>query len=463
MKKTLSVFLTIIIIFLLTSCFYEQDGASTPDTTAEQTTDGTTTAVDTTTAVADTTTRLVDTTTADIPTGNKPSDESTRLNYTDVKAMWISQFDLNDVYGGETQRDEAEFRAMVGNMMENIAGIGINTVIVQARPNGDSMYPSELYAPSVYVVGAYGREFSYDPFGIIVEEAHKRELSIHAWINPMRGMTEDQIEMISSKYQLKKWWSDATLKERYLPVVSSRVYLNVGEPSVRQLIVDGARELLEKYKVDGLHMDDYFYPTQDASFDATSYAELGGTLPLEDWRRESLNALVCELYSTVKSVDDDILFGISPAGTMERDYEEFYADVYEWCSRVGYVDYICPQIYFGFDHQTQPFDMNVDKWNSIVTADGVRLWIGMTLGKALDGSLGVEDQYAGTQAGKTEWINNRDVLRRCLEKTLSAEKCTGAAYFCYQYFWDPMSGAEIEGTKTERENLLPYLATVKWS
>ena len=87
----------------------------------------------------------------------------------------------------------------------------------------------------------------------------------------------------------------------------------------------------------------------------------------------------------------------------------------------------------------------------------------MTLGKALDGSLGVEDQYAGTQAGKTEWINNRDVLRRCLEKTLSAEKCTGAAYFCYQYFWDPMSGAEIEGTKTERENLLPYLATVKWS
>ena len=148
---------------------------------------------------------------------------------------------------------------------------------------------------------------------------------------------------------------------------------------------------------------------------------------------------------------------------MEKDYAELYADVYKWCAHQGYVDYICPQIYFGFEHATQAFDMNVDKWNSIITADSVDLWIGMTLGKAFDGSLGVEDRYAGTEPGKTEWINNRDVLRRCLEKTFSAEKCTGASYFCYQYFWDPISGVEVAETREERENLLPCLAAAKWS
>lgn len=466
MKRTLAVFLVMIIAFSLASCLYEQGGVSTPETettvaSRDTTVPSNTTVPVDTTLPADTTTTA--STTEEMPPNIDVPNEPSRLNYTDVKAMWLSQYDLDEVYGGATQRNEVEFRELVGVMMENIASIGINTVIVQVRPNGDSMYPSEIYAPSVYVVGAYGREFDYDPFEIIVEQAHKRELSIHAWINPMRAMTEAQIELISSKYQLKKWWSDPTLKERYLPVVSARVYLNVGEPSVRKMIVDGARELLERYELDGLHMDDYFYPTQDASFDALSYAELGGGASLEDWRRSSLNSLVSELYSAVKSVDPDILFGISPAGTMEKNYTEFYADVYKWCSREGYVDYICPQIYFGFEHGTQAFDMNVDKWNSIITADSVDLWIGMTLGKAFDGSLGVEDRYAGTEAGKAEWINNRDVLRRCLEKTFSAEKCTGASYFCYQYFWDPISGVEVAETREERENLLPCLAAAKWS
>ncbi len=389
--------------------------------------------------------------------------EGTKMNYTNVKAMWLSQFDLSDVYGVASQRSEADFRKLMTTILENVSGIGINTVIVQVRPNADSMYPSEFYAPSTYVVGDYGKDFTYDPFEIIVEIAHECELSVHAWINPMRAMTTAEIEKLNSKYPLKKWWDDSTLRAKYLPVVSSRVYLNVGEPEVRKLIVDGARELMEKYDVDGLHMDDYFYPTQEKSFDSASFAALGGGASLGDWRRENINSLVADLYAAAKAVNPDILFGISPAGTMEKDYEQLYADIYTWCGKAGYIDYICPQIYFGLEHGSQAFGMNTEKWNGIIKAEGVKMWIGMTLGKALNGSKGTEDQYGGTEAGKTEWIRNQDVLKRCLEKSLTADNCTGVAYFCYQYFWDPVSGKAVDGTKAERDNFLPLLQTIEWN
>ncbi len=389
--------------------------------------------------------------------------EGTKMNYTNVKAMWLSQFDLNKVYGDASQRSEADFKARIKKIMENVAGIGINTVIVQVRPNADSMYPSEFYAPSSYVVGAYGNDFSYDPFKIIVEAAHELELSVHAWINPMRAMTTSEIAGLDSKYQLKKWW-DSAERSKYLPVVSSRVYLNVGEPEVRKLIVDGAREILKNYDVDGLHMDDYFYPSgTNDSFDSSSFAALGNGSQIGDWRRANINTLVADLYSMTKSVNKDILFGISPAGNMDNDYNNLYADIYTWCGKTGYIDYICPQVYFGLEHKTQGFESCSEKWSDITKAEGVTMWIGMTLGKALNGSQGTQDQYAGSTEGKTEWIRNQDVLKRCLEASLKVEKCTGVSYFCYQYFWDPISGAEVAGTKTERNNFLPLLLTIEWN
>jgi len=379
----------------------------------------------------------------------------TTLNYTSVKAMWISQFDLNSVYGGECQRDADEFRDLIKTMLDNIKSIGINTVIVQVRPNADSLYPSEYYPPSVYAVGTYGNEFSYDPFEIIVEEAHERELSIHAWINPMRAMTETQIESIDERFAVKKWWDDTDTRAKYLPTVGGRVYLNVAYPEVRQLIADGAREIVEKYDVDGLHMDDYFYPTTDAAFDAEAYEKYGQGKSLGDWRRDNLNTLVKGIYDTVKEENKKVLFGISPAGTMEKDYETMYADVYEWCKNEGYVDYICPQIYFGMEHETCAFDALTDKWNAIVKSDTVKMWVGMTLGKTVAANAGDGDRWAGT--GRDEWINNKDVLLRCLNYTKNADKCEGVAFFSYQYFFDPITGKENKASQEERDNFVPRL------
>lgn len=388
--------------------------------------------------------------------------DTEKINYADVKAMWLSQFDFTSIYTSSgKQRAESDFTARIENALDNCVSIGINTVIVQVRPNADSFYPSDYYAPSKYVVGAYGNDFDYDPFAILIEKAHERNLSVHAWINPMRAMSSSEIGNIPSSYPIAKWWNDASLKSKYLPVVNGGVYLNVGYAEVRQLIVDGACEILENYNVDGLHMDDYFYPTTDSSFDKSAYSENGGSKSLSDFRRDCLNALVSDLYSAVKAINPDILFGISPAGTMEKDYDTLYADIYTWCGKDGYIDYICPQIYFGMEHATCAFDMLTDKWNNIIKTDNVKMWIGMTLGKAVSGAQGTEDKWAGS--GKREWINNKDVLLRCLEYTKKATRCVGVSYFCYQYFWNPTTGAVNTNTSAERANFLPLLKSISWS
>ena len=313
------------------------------------------------------------------------------------------------------------------------------------------------------VVGSYGKDATYDAFEIIIDEAHALGISVQAWINPMRAMLDSEIVKVNDKYLIKQWYSDSVTRGKYVVKVSNRWYLNVAYEPVRQLIIDGAREIVENYDVDGLHMDDYFYPTTESSFDAAAYSDYirgGGRKTLADWRREQLNELVSGLWSMVKQHDSDILFGISPAGNFNTVYNNQYADIYTWCANEGYIDYICPQVYFGFEHGSCDFVKVSTTYQGMIKTDKVKLIIGMTLGKALNGSKGTEDQYAGS--GKREWIENKDILLRGLEYTKKLPKCTGVAYFCYQYFYDPISGTAVSGTKTERDNFLPILKDISW-
>ena len=393
------------------------------------------------------------------------SDPYVPLNYTDFKAMWLSQFDMQSVYTKDgRQRDEASFTSLAKTILSNIKEQGINTVIVQVRPNADSMYPSNYYPMSAYTVGSYGRTADYDPFAIILKEAHAIGLSVQAWINPMRAMSDSQISLVGKEYQIKQWYTDTAKKGTYIVQVGSNWYLNPAYPEVRKLIVDGAKEILEKYDVDGLHMDDYFYPTTETSFDSAAYSgyvKSGGKSSLADWRREQLNLLVKELYQAVKEYSPDALFGISPAGNFETVYERQYADVYEWCGKPGYIDYICPQAYFGFEHATFDFVKVVTTYQSMIKpGSGVKLIVGMSLGKAVSGYSGTGDQYAGT--GKDEWIKNRDILYRQLEYTKKLDKCTGVSYFCYQYFYDPVKGTTIKASSDERSLFVPLLKTITW-
>ncbi len=386
--------------------------------------------------------------------------QRTVLLYEDFKAIWISQYDMWDVYTeNKAQREEASYTALVRTMLDNVKSLGFNTIFLQVRPNADSMYPSDVYPLSQYVVGTYGAEAVYDPVAIFVEEAHRRDLSIHAWINPLRGMKTTEITAVGSRYKIRQWYDDATLRGKYVVEYNGTYYLNPAYQEVRDLIVEGAAELLSRYAFDGLHMDDYFYPTTNASFDQAAYADYtagGGRLSLADFRRAQLDLLVSALYAATKAECSDLPYGISPAGNIAKVYDEHFADVYNWCANAGYIDYICPQDYFGFEHATLDFVSVCTAWRDIIQTDSVRLIIGVTFGKALDGF----DNWAGN--GKLEWSNHKDILRRSLEYTATLTHCTGISVFCYQYFYDPVSGAAVDATAEETANFSPLLQEISW-
>ncbi len=380
---------------------------------------------------------------------------------TDWKAIWLSQFDMQNVYtnGAGSQRSESDFRTKMTKILDNVVKDGFNTVILQLRPYADSIYPSEVYPPSRYATGNYAKDFTYDPVAIIMELCEERNLSVHAWINPMRGMTEAEIQQVDDKYLIKQWYNDPTKKGTYITFVNKNWYLNPAYPEVRKLICDGAAEILEKYNMDGVHMDDYFYPTTDTTFDAkayTAYRQEGGKLDVLSWRRTNLDALVSELYATVKTHDLRALFGISPAGNINTVYGSHCADVYNWCANPGYIDYIMPQVYFGFEHASWDFVKTCNLWSDAIQTEYVDLIIGVSFGKALSGV----DNYAGS--GKNEWSEHKDILSRGLLHSATLDKCVGMTVFCYQYLYDPGTGVLVYGTKQEHEAFVETLKTITW-
>ncbi len=375
-------------------------------------------------------------------TNKAPADE--------VRAVWIAYLDLAPILKGKT---EAQFTESIGQMYDNCVSIGLNTVIVQVRPFGDSFYPSELFPWSSYCSGTLGKALSYDPLAIMVSEAKSRELKIEAWINPMRAMTTDEIKSVSSDYPIRKWYDDSALKTQNLIEYDGRLYLNPASAEARKLIADGAAEIVEHYDVDGIHIDDYFYPASlPYSYDKAqynAYVKGGGTLSQADWRRDNTSKMVKELNEAVKAVDSSATFGISPRGVISQNTDQLYIDVEKWCSTPGYCDYIAPQLYYGFEHSTAAYDTVMKQWSDLVTCDDVQLLVGLAAYK-----VGQEDQYSGS--GKDEWKTDHDILAHQIDTSRAYENYGGMIFFRYEQIFNPTSSAK-EAMALEKHNFTALL------
>ena len=371
-------------------------------------------------------------------------------------AMWLSQFDLSPIMTENgTQREQKDYTQKIDATLDFLKQNGINTLFVQLRPNGDSIYPSELFPSSAYAVGRTGAPFSYDPFSILLSLAHEKGFSVHGWINPLRIFTDATKNALTEDYPHLSFCQE---DDPRASLVGSTWYLNPAEEEVRTLIAKGVREILQLYPVDGIHIDDYFYPTTDPFFDGISYESYragGGIFSLADFRRESVNRLVSLLYETVHTTRKNCQFGVSPSGNIQRNYEELYADVAYWCSHEGYVDYLCPQIYFGMEHGTHDFSSVAEDFDRMIEVDGIELYLGMTLEKAYNGYYGKEDPYAGS--GRREWIEHRDVLLRCLTSQESLTHKRGVAFFGFRCLVSPETTQEEEALREEWSHLLPHL------
>ena len=430
-------------------------------TTPETTTVATTTAAPETTVPETTATETTTTTLLTIQSESPPettvqttaetervtayygSNSYSALNFREQKGFWITYLEYGSIL---KNKSESSFRKSIGGYFDSISDLGFNTVYVQVRAFGDAYYNSDLYPSGEQFDGTIGTSNDFDALQVMIDCAHERGLSIHAWINPMRLMYTSQLEAIDNSYPIKKWYNSDKYKGTYIVKSGDRWYLNPAYSEVTDLIASGITEIAANYDVDGIQIDDYFYPTTDASFDKSAYTVSGTDLSLSDWRIANVNRMVKKLYQAAHNANSTIVFGISPQGSVDNNYNQLYADVKTWCKNSGYCDYILPQVYFGFDNVALPYADVISLWSSMVKSDDVKLVIGLAAYK-----IGAEDTYAG-KGGKNEWLNNNDIISRQMTLAETLGNYGGVAIYRYDSLFNPVSSVAAQVDK-EIENI----------
>lgn len=368
------------------------------------------------------------------------------INVTlELKAVWISYLEFAS-FGGNGYTESA-FRKYIDTMFDNIVSLNMNAVIVQVRPFGDAMYKSSYFPWSKYASGTQGKNPGYDPLAYMVEAAHKRGLEIHAWLNPYRITTSSTDVTKLSKDNPARMWREDKDKSNDRNVLSydGNLYYNPAVKEVQTLITNGVKEIVKNYDVDGIHFDDYFYPALGSNyannFDAEEYRayaaeckKAGKTaLGIANWRRDNVNTLVKGIYKAVKSIDSTVQFGISPGGFIDSLSSDlgYYVDVNTWLSSDGYVDYICPQIYWTFSNATYPYDKTLQKWLKIRTSSSVKVYVGIAT-------------YRAGSTLEKDWKNDVDVLRKQVEYARNTGLVDGFMFFRYDFFYDKVTKPGVD-------------------
>ena len=352
------------------------------------------------------------------------------------KAVWIAYYELSEFTKGKS---EYEFEQKINDEFSKLSSFGFNTVTVQIRPCADAFYLSEYFPSSVYFNGTQGGEMLYDPLEIICSVAQKYKLNIEAWINPYRVSQDDDYTRLSSD-------NFAVKNKKMTKVVDGKIYFNPAYNKVTDLIVNGVKEIVRNYNISAIHFDDYFYPTQSKNFDKKEYKKYGGDLSLTDWRRQNVTNMVKRVYEAIKTVNKGVEFGISPASNIESDKNNLYADVETWVKN-RYVDYICPQVYFGFKNVYQPFMFTVKKWVKLCENTDVDLYIGLPLYKA-----NTKDKYAAENDKSIidEFKNNNNIISRQITYISKIDKIKG--YYIFSF-----SQLTSEDAKEEVSNMLKVM------
>lgn len=364
----------------------------------------------------------------------------------ELRGVWISYLDWEQM-----PSNELGFEREVDKILQRCVDLKMNAVFVHVRPDADAMYPSSYYPWSRFVTGVQGKNPGYDPLAYFVKAAHSRGLQFHAWINPYRVTGyHNTWDQVSENSPVKQWLSDTdTSNDRWVLKQNGAYYLNPAVPQVQELIINGVREVAQKYSVDGIHFDDYFYPEVDNNdpnrwFDKPEYEASGSSLDISTWRRENINTLVRGVYQAVKAVKPAVQFGISPEGYVDhlRSDTRLFADVDTWMSNDGYIDYIMPQIYWGFEHKLADgsaapfaFSNNLKTWLDLKSKGNVKLYLGLAMYKT--GSDTKDNNEV------PEWLRRDDIMRRQVEAGRATGQVSGYCFYAYSSFQEEACQKEV--------------------
>jgi uncharacterized lipoprotein YddW (UPF0748 family) len=377
--------------------------------------------------------------------------EATNEVEEEFNAVWISYLEFNDrlkdPVTGEPGFTEERFQSLIDEMFDNVVVLKMNAVVVHVRPFGDALYQSEYFPWSKYISGTQGKDPGFDPLKYMVSAAHDRGLEFHAWINPYRitNNTTDAMTLAKDNLARKTLTNKNKSDDRNVLTFAGALYYNPSSSWVQSLIRKGIREIVENYEVDGIHFDDYFYPTlgvnYNKNFDYPEYKEYydwgkdnGVEIDLiENWRRGNVNRLIKKVYSDIKKIDETVEFGISPGGFI--DYllmdDRYYCDIKTWLSEPGYIDYICPQLYWSFSHAKFPYDKTLDRWLALRTNMEVKMYVGIPI-------------YKSGSNEETDWKNDADLLKKMVEYGRNTGLVDGYVYFRYDYFYKKVTHQGVD-------------------
>lgn len=299
----------------------------------------------------------------------------------EMRGVWVSYMELS--MENESSKTQKAFEDKFTEIAQKCRESGFNTLIVQVRPFCDALYKSSYFPWSHILTGTQGENPQYDALQIMCDICKENNLKIHAWINPYRVSSNETPKKLSD--------NNPYIKNSEIGIKTDNgIFLDPSNETAQQLISDGVKEIAENYDVDGIQFDDYFYPTEDESFDKKqyeAYIEKYGkenSMSLDNWRMQNVNTLICKVYRTIKSVDSSVEFGISPQGNIGNN-DGLYADVKSWCTCKGFADYICPQIYFSLENPALTFEDCLDSWTSLDFDENVKLYVGLGGYKASNG------------------------------------------------------------------------------
>lgn len=354
--------------------------------------------------------------------------EKKKTDNVEFKAVWVSTV-YNLDYPTAATTDPVTLKKEADAILDNCEEMGMTAVILQVRPCTDAFYPSKLFPWSVYLTGDQDTapEKSFDPLAYWIEEAHKRGIELHAWINPYRVTKNGD-----SDYAALSKNSPAKQHPEWVVKCNNNYYLDPGIPEVQKLITDGVNELLENYDIDGIHFDDYFYPGTTFD-DADTYAKYGsGYSDIGDWRRNNVNTLIQAIHKLTQQ-KEGVSFGVSPFGIWansskmaggsatngNQSYFTYYADSKKWVEE-GWIDYICPQIYWNIGYSAADYETLINWWANVVKNTGVKLYIGMA------------DYKAGNSSSASPWYGIEELKRQtALNRTIP--EISGEVHFRYEF------------------------------
>jgi uncharacterized lipoprotein YddW (UPF0748 family) len=331
----------------------------------------------------------------------------------EFRGVWVATIGGIDWPKPSTHKDMIKQQQDFIIMLDRFKSCGINAVIFQVRPSADAFYKSNYEAWSKYLTGYQGQDPLYDPLQFAINEAHKRNMELHAWLNPYRAL-------IDAKKNINPPNHATHTHPEWFVNYGGKKYFDPGIPAVQNYLINVVKDIVAHYDIDAIHMDDYFYPYKigKADFpDQESYMIYGSSYTSKaDWRRNNINKLVEELAQVIKQTKNTVKFGISPFGVWRNitqdargsnttagttNYDDLYADILLWLQK-GWIDYVMPQLYWEQGHKAADYYTLLDWWSK--NTYGKSLYIGHGLYQMESNK---KPQWKGTQEITEQILLNR--------------------------------------------------------